>query len=382
MDVFNDFLHSDLDEEIYMSLSQGYTPGIPDSLPPNDVCRLHKSLYGLKQASMQWNQTFTNVLLADGFTQSVSDTTLFVKETPTGFLALLIYVDDIVIASNNPDDLAHLKVVLSKAFKIKDLGPLHFFLGFEIARSSKGISVCQRKYTLDILEDVRLLSCKPSSIPMDPYTSLSKESGQPLESANPYRELIGRLLYLTITRPDITFAVQKLSQFMHAPTDVHLHAGHRVLKYLKGNPGLGLFYVADSELCLNTFADANWTSCPDSRRSTSEYCVYLAHLSFVGNPENKRWSAGVVLRLRIGASLMLLGKFCGSNSYLETLRSLSLTLPSSIVTISLLYTLPPILFFMNARSMWKLIVTPFVIRSRVATLSLFICLVIINWQTY
>ena len=275
MDVSNAFLHSTLDEEIYMSLPQGYTPGPSEVLPPNPVCRLHKSLYGLKQASRQWNRTFSKVLITVGYVQSESDTSLFVKTTPTAFIAVLVYVDDIAIASNNDPELVALKLALATAFKIKDLGTMRFFLGLEIARSSSGISVCQRKYALDLLENAGLLACKPASVPMDPYVHLSSDDGVPLLSATPYRELIGHLLYLTITRPDITFVIHKLSQFLQKPTDVHLNAAHRVLKYLKGNPGQGLFYSSSSELCLNAFADADWASCRDTRISTTGYCVYL-----------------------------------------------------------------------------------------------------------
>ena len=213
--------------------------------------------------------------MADVFTQSQSDTTLFTKKTATSFIALLVYVDDIDIASNNSEDLVAFKTLLSKEFKIKDLGPMRFFLGLEISRSTKGISVCQRKYALNLLKDACLLACKPSSVPMDPYVKLSKETGFLLLSATPYQELIGRLLYLTITRLDITFTVHKLSQLLQAPTDVHLQAAHRILRYLKGNPGLGLFYSVDADLSLNAFADSDWASCPDSRRSVSGFSVYL-----------------------------------------------------------------------------------------------------------
>lgn len=210
MDVSNAFLHGDLDEEIYMSLPQGYTPS--GTLPCNPVCRLHKSMYGLKKASRQWYQCFSTVILSAGFTQSPGgDNTLFIKQAGSSFIALPIYVDDKLIASNNDAGLQALKSILHKAFVIKDLGRPKFFLGLEIAQNTSGISVCQRMYALDILEATCMLACKPSSIPMDPTLKLSHTTGKPLENITQYIELIGRLLNLTITRPDITESVSLLS---------------------------------------------------------------------------------------------------------------------------------------------------------------------------
>lgn len=128
---------------------------------------------------------------------------------------------------------------------------------------------------MNLLEDSGLLGCKPSTVPMDPTLHLTKDLGKLLAHPTQYRELIGRLLYLTITRPDITFAVHQRSQFLSASTDIHLQAAHQVLRYLKNNPGQGLMYSSDTELCLNGFADADWGTCRNTRRSVTGLCIFL-----------------------------------------------------------------------------------------------------------
>jgi hypothetical protein len=167
-------------------------------------------------------------LLNHGFVQSKSDYSLFTYSQGSTFLAL-VYVDNIVIASNNGDAITQLIQFLNNQFKLKDPGALKFFLGLEIARTSKGISLCQRKYSLEILEDSGLLAAKPSKFLMETNLKLSRHSGDPLADPASYRRLVGRLLYLTITRPDISYSVQILSQFMDTPRQPHMDAATRVL---------------------------------------------------------------------------------------------------------------------------------------------------------
>jgi len=270
LDVNNAFLHGDLDEEVYMTPPPGYvTKG------ENKVCRLLKFLYGLKQASRQWFSKFSTTLLAIGFHQSKADHSLFTKVSGFTFVALLVYVDDIILASNDSNAISDLTLLLNNKFRLKDLGNVKFFLGLEIARSSKGISVSQRKYALDILEDCGFLGAKPTKFPMEPNLKLSRDAGSLVADPSVYRRLIGRLIYLTITRPDLAFSVQILGQYMDKPRQPHLDASYHVLRYLKAIPGQGIFFPSNSDLQLKAFSDNDWAGCPDSRRSVMDFCVFL-----------------------------------------------------------------------------------------------------------
>ena len=272
LDVNNAFLHGELHEEVYMQLPQGF-----HSKGENIVCKLNKSLYGLRQASRQWYSKFSSTILKCGFKQSRSDYSLFTKKFNHSFIALLVYVDDILIASNDIQAVEELKVFLDQEFKLKDLGNLKLFLGLEIARSDKGISLCQRKYALEVLKDAGMTGCKPSKVPMEQNLKLSKYHGELLPDPGIYRRLVGRLIYLTITRPDITYSVNKLSQFMSKPRKPHLDAAYKVLQYIKGSPGQGILLSSNSDLHLKAFIDADWASCVDTRRSTTGYCVFLGN---------------------------------------------------------------------------------------------------------
>ncbi|KAK3021698.1 hypothetical protein RJ639_046548 [Escallonia herrerae] len=173
------------------------------------------------------------------------------------------------------EEMNRLKTILTKEFEIKDLGKLKYFLGMEVARSNKGISISQRKYTLDLLKETGMLGCKPVDTPMDPICKLGgKEGSAPVDKGR-YQRLVGRLIYLSHTRPDIGFSVSVVSQFMNNPTEEHLDAVYRILRYLKMTPGKGLFFKKGYRKNIDIYCDADWAGSITDRRSTSGYCTYV-----------------------------------------------------------------------------------------------------------
>jgi hypothetical protein len=215
------------------------------------------------------------LLLAEGYTQSTADHTLFTIKTGSDFTALLVYVDDIILAGTSIVEIDRIKSILDTHFKIKDLGVLKYFLGLEVAQSREGITISQRKYCLDLLKDSGLLGSKPASTPLDPAVKLHNDDSKPYANISQYRRLIGKLLYLTNTRPDICFATQQLSQFLSEPTINHYNAACRVIRYLKHNPGRGLLFPRSSDLQILGFTDADWAGCLDTRKSTTGYCFFI-----------------------------------------------------------------------------------------------------------
>ncbi|XP_043721119.1 uncharacterized mitochondrial protein AtMg00810-like [Telopea speciosissima] len=170
-------------------------------------------------------------------------------------------------------DVQHM---LHQQFHIKDLGQLKYFYGIEVARSSIGLYLCQQKYVLDILDDCGYTGAQPVDTPMEQNLKLSNDTGDLLADSSSYCRLVGRLIYLMVTRPDIIHTVNILSQFMHQPQHHHLDAAHCLLRYLKTNPRQGLHYRSDSTLDLYVNCDSNWANCPMTRRSTIGYCVLLS----------------------------------------------------------------------------------------------------------
>ncbi|GJS85872.1 ribonuclease H-like domain-containing protein [Tanacetum coccineum] len=216
-------------------------------------------------------------LIETGFQQSGHDHSLYTKESGGSFIALLVYVDDIVLTGNNINEINNVKKFLSSKFKIKDLGELKYFLGIEVLKTDKGgLCLSQRKYCLELLHDYGLLACKPVSTPLLENIILAhkeKEGDKFLKNVTNYQRLVGKLIYLTLTRPNISYFVHCLSQHMHAPLQSHMDLGLRVLRYLKGAPGSGIVFEKSEHMSLKVYANSDWAKCPVTRRSISGYYV-------------------------------------------------------------------------------------------------------------
>ncbi|KOM28000.1 hypothetical protein LR48_Vigan477s002700 [Vigna angularis] len=187
----------------------------------------------------------------------------------------MVYVDDIVITGNDISRITQLKNHLFNHFQTKDLGRLKYFLGIEVAQSKDGVIISQRKYALDILEETGLTNCKPIDSPMDPNQKLMRDQGELFSDPERYRRLVGKLIYLTITRPDLSYPVGVVSQFMQNPHVDHWNAVLRILRYIKGSPGQGLLYENKGNTRIEGYCDADWAGSPIDRRSTTGYCVLL-----------------------------------------------------------------------------------------------------------
>nr|KAJ0224458.1 hypothetical protein LSAT_V11C100013840 [Lactuca sativa] len=287
LNVKNAFLHGDLQETVYMK----QLPGFVDPTKPDHVCLLHKSLYGLKQAPRAWFTRLSTVLLQLGFLGSKIDPSLFILNSGGTLAYVLVYVDDIIITGNNQAAISSIINRLNSSFAIKDLGPLHYFLGIEVVHHQQNIVLSQRKYILEILQRSGLSDCKPACSPISSSQSMTTDDSSPLLDPTTYRQTVGALQYVTLSRPDIAFAVNRVCQFMHAPTENHWSAVKRILRYLKGTTDLGLLIRHQSSSSLQAFTDAHWqdlasspvqaysdsdwVGCPVDRRSTGGFAIYL-----------------------------------------------------------------------------------------------------------
>jgi hypothetical protein len=229
MDVNNVFLHGDLQEEMYMQQPPGYV----DQTHPNFVYRLKKALYDLKQAPRAWSDKIGQYLVTSGFQTSNAYFSLYVKNIDHGIVVIVIYVDDLIITGDSDADIFDLKKFLKQKFEMKDLGELRYFLGIEVIQSPKGIWLLQRQYALNKLSKYGMTGYKPISIPLEQNVKLSADEGDLVEDTTMYRCIVGSLIYMTITRPNLSYVVGMVSQFMQTPRKPHLDVMRRILRYIK-----------------------------------------------------------------------------------------------------------------------------------------------------
>jgi len=271
LDVTNAFLHDFLQEHVYMIQPPGYVhPSFPDH-----VCHPKKPLYGLKQAPRAWFSRLSSRLLELGFQGSKSDTSLFIHGHGSSVIFILIYVDDILITGPSSQAITTLITALQSDFPVKDLGPIHYFLGIEAIHDVNGLFLSQKQYILDLLKRSNMVNAKSVTSPMSSSTTLTRFDSEAFGDPSLYRSIVGSLQYLSLTRPDVSFAVNKVCQFLQRPTINHWTAVKRILRYLKHTLFHGLFIRRQSSPQLHAYSDADWAGCPDDRRSTGGYCIYL-----------------------------------------------------------------------------------------------------------
>lgn len=271
LDVKTAFLNGELNDDVFMYPPEGV------SLPQGKVLKLRKSLYGLKQAAKCWNDTFNNFVVQLGFQRSENDSCLYTLKKDGKCLYLCLYVDDILLGSEDDNLIDLTKEQLMSKFKIKDKGPVSHFLGLEVNYDrEKGImKIGQTKFAQKILSKFNMLNCNTTSIPINPQLTLMQDTGDC--SDKPYRELIGSIMYLMLgTRPDLSFCIHYFSRYQNNYSDELWIYLKNVLKYIKGSVNLGLVYKrSNQESMLTCFCDSDWASDKTDRKSVSGYLFYL-----------------------------------------------------------------------------------------------------------
>ena len=274
-DVKTAFLHSPIEEEVYLEQPQEFVKRGSDG--EKLVCRLNNSIYGLKQAANNWYKELANFLLIQGFTRSRNDHCLFARSEAEDHTFILVWVDDIIVASRSMTVVSDVKKALEATFHMEDRGRLHWFLGLRIRREEGKVTVDQERYIETMLERFQMDQCKPSRTPADLNLKLqTAQNGDEEVDQRIYRSLVGSLLYLAKqTRPDIMFTVNILSRHMNAPTNQHWMCGKRLLRYLQGSKGLKLTYTKEASYDLVGESDADWSGDGNDRKSTTGYYFKL-----------------------------------------------------------------------------------------------------------
>ena len=273
MDVVSAFLNGKLEEEIYMKQPVGFV----NEKFPNKVCRLNSSLYGLKQSARCWNTMMDAYLKESGYVQNTADPCVYIKtENVKGeniIVLIGVYVDDSILCSNNLEYLKSEKRRISERFEMDDRGEIDFILGMKVKRdrANKVLTIDQKAYLKEVLKRFGMEDCRPVATPTECEKKFEKGAeGDERCDVSTYQSAIGSLNYAAIaTRPDISFAVGMLSQFMQNPTQNHWIAVKRILRYIKGTLSFGLKFTHTEDFNLHGYSDSDWAGCTSSRKSTS-----------------------------------------------------------------------------------------------------------------
>jgi len=279
MDVKTAFLNGDLEVEIYMDQPPGFVREGRSDL----VCKLRKTLYGLKQSSRAWYVQIHIFFTKEGFIRSHADHSLYIKQTGSYFMAVVVYVDDLIILASNMPMMNELKSKLEEEYDMSDLGELHFFLGVHIERdrAARTVTMHQGSYIEGVLQRFGMEDCKPVGTPLDPKVALAKATDEEWEQYSremrdiPYKACVGSLMYAMVaTRADLAFAVSTVSQFMSKPCPTHWAAVKRIMRYLKGTLDMKL-RLGGKGIEMGGYCDADWGGDADRRRSTTGYVFFV-----------------------------------------------------------------------------------------------------------
>ncbi|GJY50569.1 putative ribonuclease H-like domain-containing protein, partial [Tanacetum coccineum] len=271
MDVKSTFLYGTIQEEVYVH----QPPGFIDPAHPNKVYKVVKALYGLHQAPRAWYETLSSFLLENDFRRGTIDKTLFIKKNQSDIMLVQVYVDDIIFGCTKKSMCTEFEEVMHKRFQMSSMGELTFFLGLQVKQQPDGIFISQYKYVADILKKFDLCSIKTTTTPIESNKPLVKDEDGVEVDIHEYRSMIGSLIYLIASRPDIMFAVCACERFQVTPKASHLHAVKRIFRYLKHQPKLGLWYHRDSPFELEAFPDSDYAGASLDRKSTTGGCQFL-----------------------------------------------------------------------------------------------------------
>ncbi|GJU01439.1 putative ribonuclease H-like domain-containing protein [Tanacetum coccineum] len=328
MDVKSAFLYGSIDEEVYVTQPKGFV----DPQYPKKVYKVVKALYGLHQAPRAWYATLSTFLLKHGYRRGTIDKTLFLKKHKRDIILVQVYVDDIIFGSTKKAWCDEFEALMKGEFEMSAMGELIFFLGLQVQQRPDGIFISQDKYVQEILKKFDLESVRTATTPYEAPKPKSKNEPDNPVNVHLYRSMIGSLMYLTASRPDIMFAVSACSRNQVTPTTSNLEAVKKIFKYLKGQPKLGLWYPRESPFVLEAYSDSDYAGANKDRKSTTGGCQFLGRRLISWQCKKQT----IVATSSTEAEYVAAANCCGQQGHLmdlATLRSPELGPPAILATI-------------------------------------------------